>query len=311
MKKYFILVLVLFAMGCSPRIEESRELLGTVVTISAYGAGSGDLQAAFSEMERIELLLSSYNNKSEVYRLNENSLIEDPSDELIYNIKQAVYFGNISNGAFDITVQPILDLYAESFREKGRAPSGKEIKETLILVDSKDILLMDNMILFRKEDMKITLGGIAKGYAIDRAIRLLENRGVTDALVNAGGDIRAIGTKPDQRWQVALQNPRDKNEFITIIPIADRAVATSGDYERYFDENKSFHHIVDPRTGYSATELMSVTIMADTAMEADAIATSVFVLGEEKGMELIESLDGVEGLLITEEREMIRSSGFP
>jgi thiamine biosynthesis lipoprotein len=241
---------------------------------------------------------------------NEQGHIENPSDEMVKNINAALYYGNISNGSFDITVQPILDLYTYSFQELRRPPTSEEIDSALILVDYNDIFIKKNLILFRKEGMKITLGGITKGYAIDKAIEVLEDRGIEHALVNAGGDMRVIGSKPDGKWKIALQNPRDEKDFITIIDLDNVAVATSGDYERYFNENKSFHHIVDPRTGYSATSLMSVTIIASKAMDADAIATSVFVLGKEKGLELIESLNDVEGLVITEEKEIVKSSDF-
>jgi len=122
--------------------------------------------------------------------------------------------------------------------------------------------------------------------------------------------MRAIGNKGEENWQIALQNPRNKNEFLTVIPLNNTAVATSGDYERYFDDSKKFHHIVNPKTGYSALELMSVTIITEKAIDADALATSVFVMGKEKGLELIESLDNVEGLIITQEKEIIKSNGF-
>jgi thiamine biosynthesis lipoprotein len=226
------------------------------------------------------------------------------------NIGAGIYYGELSNGSFDITVQPILDLYKYSFENFGRPPKEEDIKDTLDLVDYRYVLIKDDLIILRKEGMKVTLGGIAKGYAIDRAVDVLKRYEIKHALVNAGGDMRAIGSKGDEDWRIALQNPRNKDEYITIIPLDNKAVATSGDYERYYDENKSFHHIVDPRTGYSAAELISVTIVADKAMDADAIATSVYVLGKEKGMELIERLDGVEGLAITKDKEIVRSSGF-
>ena len=206
-------------------------------------------------------------------------------------------------------MQPILDLYTHTFQELNRSPTDNEIKETLKTVGYENIFIK-NKYAELKPNTKITLGGIAKGYIIDKAIEVLKNNNINHALVNAGGDMRAIGNKGKDNWQIALQNPRDKKDSITTIQLNNKAVATSGDYERYFDDNFKFHHIVDPRTGYSATELISVTILTDKAIDADALATSVFVLGKEKGLELIENLENTEGLIITSEKEIIKSSGF-
>ena len=301
----------IYSLG-TQKTEQTKELMGTVVTITIYNEEEAKAQTAieraFQEIERIEALLSNYINTSEVYLLNKNSKITDASNELIYLIGKSLRYGDMSRGAFDITVQPILDLYKKSFQELKRPPTDEEIKDIKKLIGYEKIYIKNNNILL-KPNMKITLGGIAKGYAIDRAIKTLKDRGIKHALVNAGGDLRAIGSKGKQPWQIALQNPRKKQEHIVIIPINNTAVATSGDYERYYDDNKKFHHIVDPRTGYSATELISVTIIAKTALEADALATSVFVLGKE-GITLIENTKNVEGLIITKDKEIIKSSGF-
>jgi thiamine biosynthesis lipoprotein len=162
-----------------------------------------------------------------------------------------------------------------------------------------------------KEGMKITLGAIAKGYAVDQAIDLLKSEGIQHALIDAGGDIRAIGRKSEGPWGIALQNPRNSSDYVALIPLDDQAVATSGDYERFFDENKSFHHIIDPKTGYSATSLISVTVIAKNLTHADALATTIFVMGPEKGIGLLESLPDVEGLLITRDRKVLSTEGFP
>jgi thiamine biosynthesis lipoprotein len=232
------------------------------------------------------------------------------SKELLENVEKSIYYGELSEGGFDITVQPILDLYKESFSVRKRPPTSEEIQEELKKVDYRNVNVKGNIVSIGN-NQEITLGGIAKGYAVDKAVETIENIGVKHALVNAGGDMRALGKKYGSvDWSIALANPRDKKDYITLISLADESVVTSGDYERFFNENKSFHHIVNPLTGYSATELMSVTIIAENAFDADAISTSVFVLGKEKGLELIESLDRVEGLIITREKDIIKSSGF-
>ena len=215
----------------------------------------------------------------------------------------------MSDGAFDITVQPILDLYNRSFIEKNSAPSGEEINKELKKVDYKRVIIKDQKIQIG-DDQIITLGGIAKGYAVEKAIEILKRHNITMALVDASGNMRALGRKPDGVWNIAMEDPRNVNNYITIIPLDNNAVSTSGDYERYFDPGMKYHHIINPKTGYSATELISVTIVTDNAFDADALSTAVFVLGKEKGMKLIESLPGVEGLIITREKEILRSSGF-
>jgi thiamine biosynthesis lipoprotein len=288
--------------------------MGTVVKITVVDKDKNKaveaVNEAFSEIERIENIVSIYKDSTQVYSLNEKGFLRNASDELIYLLKKSVYFSKLSEGAFDVTVQPILDLYKYSFEVKKRPPADWEIEETLKLVGSNYIIVDGNDVRLRK-NMKVTLGGIAKGYIIDKAIEVLNNKGIEHALVDAGGDIRVIGKKDANKdWSIALKNPRNDDEYITIIKLNDISVATSGDYERYFDEDKEFHHIVDPRTGYSATDLISVTIITSKAIDADALATSVFVLGPEKGLALIESLRDVEGLLITAEKEVIKSSGF-
>ncbi len=318
MKRLIWVILALVVLsGCtnvySSKVSETKNLMDTYVEITVLD--QDELKAekaitdAFEEMIKVENLVSIYKEDTQLYSLNEKGFLIDADEEIIYLLKESNKYSELSNGSFDITVQPILDLYTKSFEVNKRAPTEKEINDTLSLIDYKGIVIKSNDIRIRK-NMKITLGGIAKGYAIDKAIEALEKNGIKHALVNAGGDMRAIGKKGMEDWSIALRNPRDKEDYITIIKLDNNSVATSGDYERYFDSEKKFHHIVDPRTGYSATDLISVTIIAGTALEADALATSVFVLGPEKGLELVESLDNVEGLLITKDREIIKSSGF-
>ena len=308
-----ISLLLITACSTSEKVEQTKELMGTYVTITIYGEEEQIVEqateVAYKEIERIEKLVSNYINTSEVYILNENQKISNVSNELIYLLTKSLKYGDLSQGAFDITVQPILDLYKDSFENLKRPPTEEEVQETLNQVGYEYIFIKNKNMKFTKPT-KITLGGIAKGYAIDKAIEVLKQYDVEHALVNAGGDMRAIGAKGEEDWQIALQNPRDKKDHITIIHLNDRAVATSGDYERYYDDEKKFHHIVDPRTGFSATELISVTIVTDKAVDADALATSVFVLGKEDGLNLVENTKNTEALIITNDKEIIKSSGF-
>ena len=293
---------------------ESRELMNTYVKISLFSDSKKQaataMEAAFSEIIRIEQLMSHTDIESQVFSLNQNGLLEAPDREVLLVIRTAKHYSRLSNGAFDITVLPLLELYKDSFSRKQRPPTDSEINETFEFIGHDKLSVSDNIIEFINPGMGITLGGIAKGYAIDRATAVLKEQGISSALVDAGGDIRTIGNKTGRHWTVALQNPRNKEEFITRLALDDHAVATSGDYERYYDSSKKAHHIMDPKTGKSATGLISVTIIADSCIDADALATTVFVMGQEKGMELIESIDDAETLLITQKKEILKSGGF-
>lgn len=318
---FSVFAFALIFSGCSLNLSsklheysDMRVLMGTDVEITVYSFEPVDsvdaVNAAFNEIERINALLSNYENDSEVSRLNKEGIIHDASDDLLYNIEKAVYYSRLSDGAFDITIEPLLSLW-RNVGKTGVMPTDEEIERAKSLVNYENIYFdkKNKLVRLASNEMGINLGGIAKGYAVDRAIKILMDTGIESALVNAGGDLRAIGKKPGGMRQVALRNPRDENDFIAKINIINSSVATSGDYERYFVEKK-VHHILNPRTGYSADELISVTIVAEKAIDADALATAVFVLGPEQGLKLVEARDGVEGLLITKDKEIIRSSGF-
>ncbi|MFT4304328.1 MAG: FAD:protein FMN transferase [Candidatus Woesearchaeota archaeon] len=290
------------------QVIESRDKLGTIVTINAYHSEKDKLEtaliSAFDEVIRIDNLLSNYKDNSEVSILNKEKIIENISEDIKFNIIKSLYYANMSNGAFDITVQPILDLFREKFAEGG-PPTRDEIDDVLKKVDYSRITISERTIVIGN-NQKITLGGIAKGYIVDKVADVLISYDIKNALINAGGDIRAIGEKPNgEPWSIALSDPRNRNNYIEIIELKNQSIVTSGDYERYFDPDKRYHHIVDPRTGDSATELISVTIIGSNTMDIDAIATAVFVLGKNQGIKFIEK-NNVTGIIITNDREIIK-----
>lgn len=296
------------------KAEQTRVLMGTTVKITVIHKDGkvavSAIQDAFTAMQNVEKLMSIYDNNTELSTLNKNKILRNPSQELLYVLNRSLFYSNISNGAFDVTVQPTLDLFTNTFNVLKRSPTEQEILAAQKKIDYKKIIFKNNSIVIGP-NTTITLGAIAKGYAVDKAIEVLQSEEIDRALVIAGGDLRAIGTAAmKQPWIVSLQNPRNSTEYITLIEVHDQSVATSGDYERYFDENKTFHHIINPKTGMSATELISVTIIAPKAMDADALGTTVFVLGPVEGMKLIESTENTEALIITRDRQIIRSSGF-
>lgn len=273
---------------------------------SAYAA----IALAFSEIERIEQLMSSYESQSALSRLNQRAgegFIE-VDKELFYVISESIRLNKLSKGAFDITVAPLVETYSFDKRvEEGFVlPSKEEIKRKLHLVGSDKIIIdeKNTRIRFAIFGMKIDLGGIAKGYAVDRAIEVLKRRGINKALVNLGGNIFALGNSRRGPWQIGIQHPTIKNRIWATIELNNQAAATSGNYERFFDfQGKRYGHIINPGTGRLVDNVLSTTIIAKSALEADGLSTAVFVLGAEAGMELIESIEGVEGVLITEDKE--------
>jgi len=318
-KKFILLVLlilVIFLIIFVPLILKVNEgqranlskhteiIMDTTVEITTIPFDEKAVREAFNVIKETNNLMDDYKRDSEVYILNrqgENRV----SPFTLEVVKKAINFSKLTGGAFDITCKPLVDLWRRAGKEK-RLPSPQEIKEALFLVNYKNIILEDNLIKFKKKGMGIDLGGIAKGYAVDKAIEILRKEGINKALVNAGGDLYALGRGPqDKKWRIGIQDPRHKGKIVRIIKVEDKAVATSGDYERYFLINGQRHsHIVNPHTGMTVENIpMSVTIIASDTTTADALATGVFVLGPYKGMDLINSLSNIEGMIISETSE--------
>ncbi len=295
--------------------EQTRSMMDTFVTITVYSdeeTADEAIDAAFARMEEIERKASIFDEQSEASQLNRDGYLDAPSDDLLELLTASLDYSQLTDGYFDITVQPLLDLWAGGLWQESEEVQQSRINETLGLVEWDKVGIEDNRIYLKTEGMEITLGGIAKGYAVDEALEVLEDIGIKHALVNAGGDMSTIDSKPDGKpWSVALVNPDNTTQSLATFNLSDKSVATSGNYERYFDPEKKAHHIINPKTGYSATECISVTIIAENGTQADALATSVFVMGPLEGMNLVESLDGVECLIVDAERTIHRSSGLP
>jgi thiamine biosynthesis lipoprotein len=276
-------------------------MMGTYVEVI-----SPDMRApgiVFREIQRFENLLSKYKPDSEVTKLNESGKLK-ASPEAFYVIKKSVEFWRASDGAFDITVAPLVDLWG--FTEKRyRLPTDKEIKSALNLVGSDKIILHeeDNVVEFKTPGMKIDLGAIAKGYATDCAVIKLKTAGIKSCLINTGGQIYCLGDNFGIPWKVAIKNPRGKT-VIGYLKLKDKAVATSGDYEQYFfKNNKRYSHILNPKTGYPADSgILSVTVVAQDGLTSDALATAIFVLGKSKGAVLAGRFADTEVRIIEEKR---------
>lgn len=305
--------------GAAEKIERTEFFLDTMVECVIY-AEDPDMAAkamdlAFAETARLELLLDRFNVQSEVAKINEAAGREPVvvSSETLEIIERALWIGELSDGAFDITVAPLLELWGFGSGDI-QIPPRDELNEVLSKVNFREVRLnRDNSTVFLpRAGMSIDLGGIAKGYIVDRAAERLIEQGITSAFVDAGGDIRVVGVKPGGTpWRIGVRNPRNRAALAARLDLKDQAIVTSGDYERYaMMEGRRYHHILDPQTGYPAGSLISVTVVANDAFTADALSTAVFVMGPDKGMALIESLPDAEAILITADEKIHLSGGL-
>ncbi len=322
--RYSLCVFLVFLCltGCEKRFRESKFLMSTIVEITVVGTEEQSRQAmmlAFEEIRRIDGLMSVYNPDSEVSRVNEaaGEFAVRVSADTLEVVSESLRIARLTNGAMDITVAPLMELWGFGNGEN-RVPPDDELQEKLLLVDYRKVLADADSSTVRLDlpGMRIDVGGIAKGYAVDSAIRVMKEAGIRNALISAGGDIYAMGAPPGKEsWKIGIRHPRARADLLGILELKDRAVATSGDYENFFEvDGKRYCHIMDPGTGRPVQGIMSVTILADTAAEADALATAIFPLGADKGMKLIESLEGVDGIMVTgseaDDMKVMMSSGL-
>jgi len=288
--------------------------MGTFVTMTAIHPSRDEAEEAiglaFNEINRLSDLLTHFDDSSPVGILNGKGKLEQPPGELEELMVRSLYYYRQTGGAFDITVKPILDLYESSFTA-GHKPDEKEIDIALHRVGMEKIRFRAGAIEFIGDDMSVTFDGIAKGFIVDRASEVLSANGLSNHLINGGGDIRARGAAAGGRaWTVALQDPKKTKKYPDIITLQDGAVATSGNYEIFFDREKLFHHIIDSRTGLSPQLSTSVTIVAPTVMDADALSTSVFVLEPEAGVQFINSRQECECFIMEKDGAITRSNGW-
>lgn len=278
---------------------------------SGQGADIGE--AVLAEFQRIDRQMSRYREDSELSRVNREAA-KGPvtiSRSLFDVLVKAREVSELSGGAFDISFGSVGYLY--DFRA-GKQPSGKEIEARLASIDYRDIALDPEALTvsYRKPGLLVDLGGIAKGYAVDRGIDILRSKGIRHARLSAGGDMRLLGDKRGRPWVVGVRDPRSESRNAVVLPLEDVAVSTSGDYERFFidDDGNRIHHILSPSTGKPAQGIQSVTILGDDALTTDGLSTAVFVLGVEQGLAMINRLDGIDAIIIDGQRRMHYSAGL-
>ncbi len=329
LKKYRLLIIAVLAacvllllVSSSPVVELKAYYLTAMDTMVELkfavpeSVGSEAVKSAvFAEIVRLERLLSRTETLSDTNRVNSLAGIKPVavSPDTYRLVELAYQSAVISKGAFDPTIGPLIDSWG-FLGQEFRVPEETEIKQLLPLVDYQNISFdqTESTLFLPEQGMVLELGGLAKGFILDQAVALLKSFGVTSAFINAGGDIALLGSRPDgEPWKLGIRHPRDQNKILAVLQVTDAAVVTSGDYERNFNQaGVAYHHILDPETGKPARGLASVTILAATATEADALSTAVFVLGPLDGLTLIEEIPGVEGVLVTPELELIVSSGL-
>lgn len=297
------------------KVSRSRLAMGTLVTMTAIHPSRDQAEEAiglaFAEIDRLSGLLSRHDPASPVSRLNAEGKIAQAPAELIEVVGQALHYHRQSHGAFEITVKPLIDLYQTRF-QAGQTPSEAEISALLPRIGSEQIRLSGRRIEFGREEMGITLDGIAKGYIVDQASEMLRRQGIANHLINAGGDIRTSGAAANGKaWTVAIQDPAKKKEYPAVLRMTDGAVATSGNYEIFYDREKLFHHIVDSRTGHSPRGFSSVTVQAPSVLAADALSTSLFVLPPSAGLALIAQQPASAALLIQTDGAALPSPTWP
>lgn len=285
------------------RFEETRRAMSTFVSIAVEDRSPTRAQEAvgraFAEMERLAALLTRFEAGAALAVLNSEARLADPHPELVTVLRLGLDLHRRSGGAFDPTVAPLVDLHQLHFAAHGSPPDQHELRAVLELVGADHVRLGARELVLDRSGMALTLDGIGKGYVVDRMVETLAAHGVRHALVNAGGDLRALGTRANGRpWRVGVQHPRQTEAFSDVIALSGAAVATSGDYVRFLDLERRYHHTVVPRTGCSPDAIASVSVRAATAIEADALATAVFVLGAAGGCRLIDALPRTECLLL-------------
>lgn len=305
---------LLTACGKSTSEKAARKTviaMDTAITLTAYGKNAEKaLAEAENEIYRLDTKMSRSNENGEIYPLNINEKAQ-VSDETALVINTALDISKSTNGAFDITVAPIMDLWG-FFGHEYRVPNETEINEQLKKVNYKNIAA-DNNTFILNNGARIDLGGIAKGYASDRVKEIFKENNIKSGLISFGSAIQAVGTKPDgSKWRIGITDPQNKDSHIARLDISDKCVATSGSYEQAFEENgQKYHHIINPSTGYpSSSGLASVSVIGDNAATADALSTALFVMGLDEAISYWKNRNGFEMILITDDNTVYYTQGL-
>lgn len=318
-KKVLILlgIIVLALSACSKEAEvyeKTEFLMDTVINLKIYdGKNEKAMEEGIERIKDIEKIMSAHLEDSDLSKINENAGIKPVKvdESLYYVINKSIEIAEISEAAYEPTIGPLVKLWdiKEGSSKRDRLPSEKDIEEAKALVDYKKIQMLDNNQVFLEEEgMSLDLGGIVKGYAADEVRDIFIENGVESAIIDLGGNIYTVGSKLDgEDWKIGIQDPiNEDGTYMGIIKLSDKTIVTSGDYERYFEyEGERYHHIIDSKTGYpSKSDLSGISIISENSMEADALSTAVFVLGKNKGKELLEKIEATDAIYILKDKNV-------
>jgi len=297
-------------------VGDARPLMGTEVSVLLWhddaAAGEQLVEEVFREAERIDKLMSTYIEDSRISEINRLAA-EEPvvaGDELFQIIRRSLDISVLTLGAFDITYESVGQHY--DFRKRQR-PDDATVETERKLIDYRfvDLNQAAGTVRFRQEGVRINLGGIAKGYVVERGVDILRMRGAKNAIVTAGGDSRLLGDRRGQPWMVGIRDPRNEGQVAISVPLENEAISTSGDYERFFEEGDiRYHHIIQPSTGAPASGVNSATVFGPDAVITDALSTSVFVMGVDQGLRLIATLPDYESIVIDDAGRIYYSDGL-
>lgn len=321
MKRLALFVLLFTLISACSRVktmQKTESIMGTEVTITVVAKseaeGSAAIDAGMAEIRRFDRMMSLYKDDSEITKVNlaAGKRPVRVSPEMIEVVVAANRISELTNGAFDVTVGPLVVLWQMRLKQ-GKAPSDSEIANIKQRVNYKNIVInkKEATIFLKKPNMIMDFGGVAKGYAADKVAGLLKKRGIEDAIVALAGDIRLIGKRPDgSPWRVGVQHPREKDKALTVLDLSDKYISTSGDYERYkVIKKKRYHHILDPRTGKPSEGMQSVTLVSDRGAAGDPLTTALFILGTEQGMKIVKSL-GYEAIFDDSQGDVAITDGI-
>lgn len=296
----------------------SREeaIMGTSIKVELWAAdrasGQAAIDAVMAEMHRIDHAMSPFKPESELSRINRDAHAKavPVSEEMFSLLARSIEFSDLSGGAFDVTFASVGALY--DYRE-GVQPGDDELAVARAAIGYRHLHLdpRERTVRFGREGMRIDLGGFAKGHVVDTSTAILRQRGIRHAFVSAGGDSRVIGDRRGRPWTIGIRDPRREGGVVAVLPLEDVAISTSGDYERFFEKDGvRCHHLIDPRTGRSPSSVHSVTILAEDGLTTEALSKTVFVLGVAQGMQLVESLPGVDAVVVDAAGQLHYSTGL-
>lgn len=320
------LFLVIGVTGCenssesvtSEPLSRLELFMGTAIKVTLYNGGSEEiLDKVFDRILEIENLVSINKENTEITNLNENAGIKPVKlSETSYEIiKKGIHYSQISQGGYDVTIGPLVKLWSIGLPQ-AKVPNNDEIEKTIKAIDYSKVIMNDETkeVFLSEPNMMIDLGSIAKGYVADEVVNILKEENVDQAIIDLGGNIYALGLKNgDTNWKIGIQNPFDsRGEVVGVLEVSNKSVVTSGIYERFIEkDNVKYHHILNPKTGYPfETTIAGVSIVSDKSIDADALSTLVFTKGVEEGLEFVESLENIDAIFITNNKEVYTTSGL-